>query len=172
MRRPRSDSKLLNLPEGQQAQLAEWLLNGMPYHQAQALVEKEFSVSVSLPCFTSFWRAVCQPELLRRRVRAVETADAIASESVKSPGRLDKATLDALKQLAFNEAIKPGADPKAVKAIFGLILKSRDQDLDNRKIELLERKAAQAEQAEGTLKDSNLSDEEKAARMRQIFGLT
>ena len=55
----RSDAKLLNLPEEQQAQLADWLLSGMPYHVARATVETEFGVRVALSAFTQFWNEVC-----------------------------------------------------------------------------------------------------------------
>ena len=47
MRRPRPDAVLLNLPEEQPANLADWLLSGVPYHDARARVEKEFGVSLA-----------------------------------------------------------------------------------------------------------------------------
>src|SRR6185503_13939340 len=136
MRKPRADAKLLNLPEEQQAQLADWLLDGMPYHQAAALVEKDFRVSVGISAFPGFWAAVCVPQLLLRRNRAHSTAEAVADEAAKQPGRFDQATIDALKQKAFEQAMSPGADPKAVKAIFSLVLKARDQDLDEKQLTL------------------------------------
>jgi hypothetical protein len=129
MRKTRSDNKLLNLPEEQQAQLAEWLLSGVPYHQAQQLVENQFGVRVSLGKFSLFWSAVCASELLRRRARAVNVANEVAQEAERTPGRFDAATIDALKQKAFELSISPNADPKQVKAIFALVLKARDQEL-------------------------------------------
>ncbi|HUS37355.1 MAG TPA: hypothetical protein VM680_18555 [Verrucomicrobiae bacterium] len=137
MRKNRSDSILLNLPEEQQAQLAEWLLSGVPYHKAKELLEKEFSVSFSsLSVFKPFWEQVCVPALLARRSRAVQTADEVSTAAKSRPGQLDAATVDALKQKAFELAISPGADPDAVKSVFSLVLKARDQDLDAEKLKL------------------------------------
>lgn len=140
MKKPRSDAKLLNLPEEQQAKLAEWLLSGMPYHAAKALVERPapdgFGLSVSLHALSSFWAEVCAPLLLNRRARAVSTADAVAEEAGRQPGRFDAATIDQLKQKAFELSISPQADPKDVKALFMLVLKARDQTLEERRIEL------------------------------------
>lgn len=175
MRKTRSDSKLLNLPEEQQAQLADWLLGGMPYHEAKAIVAKPapegFGVSVSINAFSGFWQTVCAPMMLQRRSRAVRTADLIAEEIDKAPGRLDSATIDLLKQQAFELASSPQARPRDVKALFSLVLKARDQELVERRIRLLETKAAQADQAEQVVRNEVLSPEEKAQRFKEIFGI-
>ncbi len=129
MKKPRSDSKLLNLPEEQQAQLAEWLLSGMPYHRARECVEKEFHVSTSLASLSAFWDEVCTSALITRRQQAVTTADEIAAEVIKKPGQFDSATIDAIKQKAFELSISPHAAPGDVKDIFMLLLKARDQNI-------------------------------------------
>ena len=136
MKKPRSDAKLLNLAEEQKAQLADWLLSGVPYHRVRELLEKEFKVEVSLSTISAFYDAYCAAELIVRRKRAVSTADEIADEAAATPGRFDAATIDALKQKAFELSINPGADPKEIKSLFMLVLKSRDQDLDERQLKL------------------------------------
>ena len=151
MTKPRSDSTLLNLPEAQQAQLAEWLLDGVPYHRAQEQVAKEFGVKVSFKQLSHFWRDVCGPALLTRRRRAVTTADEIATEAAKTPGRFDVATLDAIKQRAFELSIQPGADPKEIKEIFKILLTARAQDLDAQQLSL-DQKRFQRETCELFLK--------------------
>lgn len=170
MRKPRSDSKLLNLPEEQQAQLGEWLLSGMPYHQAQELVEKQFGLRVPLGSFTAFYQQVCEPHLLQRRSRAVQMAQSVAEEASSRPGTFDPATIDQLRQKAFELSISPNANPKDVKALFMLVLKARDQELTERRIVLLEKKAAQADQASDVVA-SELSSEEKQQRLKAIFGI-
>jgi hypothetical protein len=137
MRKTRSDAVLMNLPEEQQAKLADWLLSGVPYHEAKVLVEKEFGVTVrSLNTFGVFWREVCAPALLARRRRAVTTAEQRAEEADKTPGRFDQATLDAIKQRAFELSENPNSNPKDVKAVLMLVLKARDQDIKQQDIEL------------------------------------
>jgi predicted O-linked N-acetylglucosamine transferase (SPINDLY family) len=129
MKKPKSKLET-KLSEEQQAKLADWLLDGMQYHQAQEVVAKEFGVRVSLRAFTPFWDLYCAPSLVQRRNRAVSTSEEIAAEAAKRPGQFDKATIDALKQKSFELAIKPNADPKEVKALFSLVLKAGDQSLE------------------------------------------
>jgi hypothetical protein len=45
-------------------------------------------------------------------------------------------------------------------------------DLERRRITLLEKKAAQADSAKGILENKELSEQEKAARMHELFGIT
>jgi len=129
MKKPRSDSKLLNLPEEQQAQLVEWLLSGLPYHKAKELIFKEWGIITSFAALSAFWTDVCTPALLARRQQAVSTADSVAADAAKMPGNFDAATIDAIKQKALELAISPQAHPRDIKSLFMLITKNRDQDL-------------------------------------------
>lgn len=178
MRKPRSDSKLMQLDDGQQSQLVEWLLNGVPYHEARKLVQKEFGVSCSLSALSGFYQAVCAPHILRRRDQAVSMADEVANAAQSTPGKFDQATLDAIRQKAFELAISPMASPKDVKALFMLLQKSRDQDLQDQKIQLetrrvtiLESKLAQVNmeinkaKVAGGLTPETLAKIEQAARI-------
>lgn len=125
------------MPEGQQAQLAEWLLGGMLYSEAQKQVKDQFGIEVkSLKSFSHFWEEVCVPALLRRRSQAVQTAESIAQEMQSRPGRFDQPTVDAIKQKAFELAISPQSHPKDVKALFMLLQKARDQEIKVQQIEL------------------------------------
>ena len=164
MRKPRSDSKLLNLPEEQQAQLVEWLLNGMPYHAARASVEKEFGLRVGISAFSSFWQEACVPQLLRRRSQAAAAADEVASAAAANPARFDQATVDAIRQRAFELAISPRSNPKDVKALFVLLQKGRDQDIAERNLDLAERRVK--------LLESRLESVRAAVVEAQAGGLT
>jgi hypothetical protein len=177
MRKPNSTAKLLNLPEEQQSQLAEWLLDGMPYHTAQEVVKKDFGVATSQRALSQFWQEVCGPALLMRRRRAVSMADEVAQEAAKAPGQFDTATIEALKQKAFELSIAPGANPKDVKSLFMLVLKARDQQHDEAKLKL-DREKFETMTAEKMLDEalrdraaeianSNLSHADKIAAMRQ-----
>lgn len=124
----------MSLPEEQRSQLVDWLLSNMPYHVVRQLLKKQFHVNTSMAALSAFYTDECTPALLARRTRAVETAKEIAAEAGKNPGRFDDATLDALKQQAFELAISPGADPRSVKHLFSLVLKARDQDIAEREL--------------------------------------
>lgn len=181
MRKPK-DKLRTKLDDAQQAQLVDWLLSGMPYHQARELVEKEFGVTVAVSAFSSFWQACCVPHLLVRRRRAVSTANEVAEAAAQNPGQFDQATIDALKQQAFNLAISPNSNPKDVKALFSLVLKARGQDLDEEELRL-SRDKFEFDAAESALKDvqalrrissdSKLNHKEKIEAVRaRLFGTT
>lgn len=178
MNKPRSDAILLNLPEEQQARLADWLLSGVPYHEAKVLVEKEFGISLkSLKPFRSFWEQVCAPLLLQRRRRMLPLAEARAQEAEKNPGRFDAATIDALKQKAYELAESPTASLKDVKAVLGLLLKARTEDRADKELGLAREKfefdAATACLAKlpelKVVSEKKLSDAEKTKAIQQIL---
>lgn len=135
-RKVRPEARLLNLPEEQQSQLAEWLLSGMPYHAAKAAVAKEFGVPCSLASLSRFYAEVCVPVLLRRRSQAVAAADEVAAAAQATPGRFDAATIDALRQKAFELAVSPLASAKDIKSVTMLLLKNNEQDIRRQELEL------------------------------------
>lgn len=130
----------MNLPEEQISQLSDWLLSGMPYHQVKKMLKDQFEVSTSLASLSNFYQSVCAQELIARRQRAVSTADGIAAEAQTKPGQFDAATIDALKQKAFELAINPGANPGDVKSLFMLVLKAKDQEIDEKGLNLAREK--------------------------------
>jgi len=177
MSKPRSDSKLLNLPDEQQCQIADWLLGGMPYHVVGPLIEKEYGVKVSKNVLMRFWQTVCEPMLLVKRRRAVQTSEAIADEAKARPGQFNAAAIDALQQKAFELMISPQADARDVHDLFSLVLKAQAQEmdksqlaLDERRIKLLEERASQAELAREVV-ESDETPEQQQAKLKQIFGM-
>jgi hypothetical protein len=180
MPKPRSDAKLLNLPEEQLAQLSDWLLSGMPYHKAKALVKETFHVETSLAALSNFYETICCSALIARRQQAVSTADEIATAAQTKPGRFDAATIDALKQKAFELSISPMSNPKDVKNLFSLVLKARDQEIDEKQLSLARDKfqfdAAKAaldklQDLRDIANNKGLSDEAKLTQARlKLFG--
>jgi len=170
MSKPRNP--LLQMPEDHQARLADWLLGGMTYHEANLLVEKELGVkpSASLARYSKFWEAVCVPHLLQRRSRMAGTAAARSQEAAENPAEFDRATLDALQQKAYELAESPTSSARDVKSILSLLLKAKDQSLEERRLVLLERQAAQAVQTEKVLTDAELTAEQREQRIKEIYG--
>lgn len=189
MKKPRSDSPLQNLPEEQAAKLCDWMLSGLPYHKVKKLVKEEFSLETSEAALSRFYSSFCAAALLVRRSRAVTTAAEIAEEAAKTPGQFDAATIDALKQKAFELSISPQADPGDVKDLFMLVLKAKDQEMDEKKLHLElekfksqeERKARELNQllseAEPRKKKNKGGNNEPLAtetinRIRDLYGLS
>jgi hypothetical protein len=169
------------MTEEQQAQLAEWLLSGVPYHSAKKMLADTFQVSTSFAALSDFYQSVCAAELIARRQRAVTTADEIADCANKMPGKFDAATIEALKQKAFELSINPGADPRDVKSLFMLVLKARDQELNERQLSLDREKfefdAARAAmrklpELRAIAQNKSLSDADKISQARmKLFGV-
>lgn len=176
MRKTRPDDVLGNLGEAEQLKLCDLLTTqGLTLYDVRDIIAKPppdgFSCSTSVSALSRYYTKNVGPMLIAKRQRAVSTAEAVAQEASKTPGRFDAATIDALKQKAFELAISPQVNPKDVKAIFSLVLKARDQDLEDRRVTLLEQQAAKAEQAEKVVK-SEASPEEKQQQLRAIFGMS
>lgn len=170
MRKPRSDSKLLNLPEEQRDQILDWIKEGQPYTAVREMVQKEFGVRCAVSAFTSFYQQEAPKALIKRRLQSLGIAQQIAEDAKKRPAQFSAATAEQIAQIAFELSINPKATPADIKTFYDLLLKSRDQDLESRRVSLLEQKAAQAEKAHGVMSDSKLTETEKQTRLRQIFG--
>jgi hypothetical protein len=182
MRKARSDAKLLNLPMEQQEQLADWLLAGMPYHEARAKVEKDFGVTASIPLFGAFWESVCAPMLVRRRSKITQLATAITKEAA-GDAEIDAALEKQLKQVALEALIQPNPDPDAVMCIVSQALKLRDQARQEKAEERKDKElqfavekfqfdaakaaAKHASYIKSVSADKNLSENEKIQRIRQ-----
>jgi hypothetical protein len=137
------------------------MMEGVPYAVIQQRLEQEFGITVkSFDTLSRFWNDNAAAALVAKRQRAVALADEVATEAAKQPGRFDAATIDALKQKAFELAVTPGSDPRDVKQLYMLVLKSRDQDIDTAGL-ALQRKKFQRESCELFLKwfeDKRVSD--------------
>lgn len=173
-RKPRSDSRLANLPDDQRIDLNEWLLGGLSYERVKGLLKKEHKISTSISALSAYYDGHVIPLRLQQRSRAVAAAQSLATEAEKSPTPWDAALLDRLKEMALVIMDRPGAKASDVANLVGLFLQSRQQDLKQQDIKLKERRLVllekQATKAKETLGDGKLSKEEKLAKINEIFG--
>lgn len=144
MRKPRSDSKLDALPREQREKLAEWygLRDDPPLalKKIRDLLASEFGVATSVSSLSDFYPKIAADVLLARREQAVTTADELAKAASETPGQFDEASIDLLKQRTFELLVKQCASPKDVKALFGLVLQSRAQELEQKQLQLAREK--------------------------------
>jgi hypothetical protein len=128
----------------------------------------------------AFWKQVCAPLLLQRRRRMLPLAEARAKEALENPGQFDVATLDALKQKAYELAESPTATLKDVKAVLGLLLKARSEDRADREL-TFEREKFEFDAAKSCLRalpdlkaistSKTLSEPQKVEQIRlRLFG--
>ena len=178
-RKPHSNAVLPHLPMEQQQALVSWLLDeGVSFRAAVKKLADKFSVRTNHDAVFNYYHDFCVPELLRRRAVQVGTANAVMEEARQSPGGWTEAALENLGQMAFEMSMRPGVNPKDVKAIFTLVLKSVDQkakasaaELEREKFELMKKKAQAADDAKGIVGDAALTPDEKQRRLKNLFGM-
>jgi hypothetical protein len=170
VRKPRSDSKLLNLPEEQRDQILDWIRGRPTVHgRARDGAKRIWRAMCGLGVY-GFYQQEAPKAFIKRRLQSLGIAQQIAEDAKKRPAQFSAATTEQIAQIAFELSINPKATPADIKTFYDLLLKSRDQDLEARRVSLMEQKAAQAEKAQGVMSDSKLTESEKQTRLRQIFG--
>ncbi len=117
---------------------------------------------------------------LRKKLRAEDTltnvkATALMMEKIhpQLAGQADDEVLAACLSLLGQEVLQQTLekdDPETRRHSLRILLKREDQKLKERQVAILEQRAALADQAEETVNDATLTDEERAAKMRAIFG--
>lgn len=167
-RKQRSDATLKTLPEVVQEQLFA-LLRTESYAKARTIAREKWDVETSAAALSEFFR--WYPTTRRLEV-AQSTADQV-EKTLRALGdvNLDDAKIQKAVQAVFEaEALRKG-DSETYIGLANIRLKREAGERDDRRIKLLETKAAQADQAEGVVKDGQLTDAEKAQRLRGIFGM-
>ena len=167
MRKPNLQSPLDRLDDAKQHKLFE-LLRGTSYEAALPKVRAEFGVRTSVAALSRFMKRRGVVEHLRESVYASEAF--AESEDVKA---LDKRKRSAVVS-AMWEALT-AKDTKSIVAL-GRLLVSMDagrrdeevQRLAREKFEAAERRAAQAKEA---ISDKKLTDAERTARLKEIYGI-
>jgi hypothetical protein len=177
MSKARSDSVLDGLPRNQREALEEWLFEeNLSYQDAKKRLWQDFNVSTSRSGLERFYARVNQRRLLQRIAENAGKAREIEGEFAKHAAPVPEAVVKLVTQLAFEEMTagrKLDKDfiVKLTKLAVDSGLKAKKLELDERKIELLEAKAKQADEATQALKNPKLSEEEQKAKLKEIFGI-
>lgn len=172
--KPRSDSVLDGLPPERREQLVRWLVDeNLSYQDAVARVWEKFGVKTSVSALQKFYARRC---FTLRADQAKDFAELVVAQAEKDPARFDKATIALIHQKAFERAYARDGNLSELAVLAGILgdsakleLKRRELELTERRVALLEQKAALADKAKGIVDDQTLTEEQKAARMREIF---
>jgi len=165
-RKPRTDSKLKTLPPQAQAQLFE-MLRAMPYRKAVELVHEHFGVATSIGALSEFFSWY---PLSRQLEQSAEFAEKIEEALKTNPAlQLDASKISAVAQVAFEAHALETQNSDLYIELAKLRIKREEGEREERRIKILEAKAAKADEAAKVESDETLTEEEKAKRMRQIF---
>lgn len=175
-RKARPDAVLKTLPDPVQDQLFEICRSPATedspggYAAARQWLRDKHGIDVrSDATFSKFyaWYPFSRPlEMAARFAKQAEDA-AKAHPNLEQ----DSERTAALGQVAFEQMAIQMRDLKGFVSLQKVRLKKGDQTLSARRVALLEKKAAQADAAEGIVKDGKLTEEQRAARLREVFGM-
>jgi len=125
MAKPRSDAKLLNLPEQDQERIYTWLTEGVDgdtsYEKVAEQIELDWNFKVSKTALFEFYRKVVAPRRLRAAAIAAEAVAGVAREGHS----FEEAAIAQVSQKAFEILAMDRPDPKEVVAFMGLTLEAQ-----------------------------------------------
>jgi hypothetical protein len=169
-RKANGNSKLDALPPHQAEELIQGLLCGWTYMQCIDWLHVECGVSVSLSALTPFYRRHVEPILVERKKFAALSAKTLGKLAEESKA-FDAAAIGELKEYAYRLIRDPNSDPEEARKWMETLIKAQAGSRDDRKLTILEQKAALADAAKEVAGDGKLTAEQKALRMKQIFGM-
>ena len=129
--------------EGMEAvmRVMSWLYS-RPSSVVVDMVAEEFGIETSAAALSGYWRRFADPFLSEQMRRASTAANRMKGE-LDTAG-VQRGTVDLITQLAFEVMSSPNPQPGDVVKLTKLLIESRKQDLDERKVRLLEDNAARA----------------------------
>jgi hypothetical protein len=166
MKKARGDSKLKTLPPAVQAELFAQCQGKGGYATAAEWLLGEHGVKTSAGSLSNFYG--WYPFSLSRTASYAQQFEA---EIAKLPDMAGKAAqLSQIGQVGFEMLAMQSNDLEGYATLKKLRLKEHQQSLTERRVALLEKAAAQAEEAKAVTDNAELSDAEKLARYKAIFG--
>ena len=145
MKKLRQDSVAANLPPYLRDAVDEMFFSGTTYKAVQERVAED-GITWSLTSIAQYYHNHVQPLMATRRKDIAAKLNKMDAEG------LDEASLQAVRMTVFDLGSAPGGDPKTLKIFMDLVIKAQQMKLDERKLSLLEQKAAEAKRlAEDTL---------------------
>jgi hypothetical protein len=173
--RPRPDAVLEHLPYDKRKMLCDWMLNNcLSYEQMVPMLWNDHGIKTNRGSLSTFYRRWVLKELIRRREQMVIEAGDYGKEIERNPEKFADATLDALWQKAWQEARKPDSTTTSLKVYVELLVKLKDQILNEKKVGMMETRLAMLEKKEKAAREavknsSKTHNEEFVEQMRQIF---
>lgn len=164
--------------------LTEWFLGGKTLAEAQEQLKQD-GCSVSLGRLSEWWEARQssrrEERLLKQIASGARQCKEIAAEFAENPAPEFDTLIRLHRVLILKLSTQGNTDPEMLELVnrmmkpvvqFARLQQLAAQiKLDERRVTLLEEKAKLADQAKGVMEDEAMSEEEKAARMRELFGM-
>ncbi|MEN9841911.1 MAG: hypothetical protein RL376_1711 [Verrucomicrobiota bacterium] len=174
-KKARSDSTIAALDPTLRAEIVRRLgEQNQSYAAVAQWVKAEFGIEVSTAALCNWY---CTHGWRESAAQARVFASAV-KEQAGAEGDYDAATLALVQERAYLLARAKNSDAGELATLAKIIgdsaklrLKEREVTLGERRIALLEKKAAQAEAAEGVTRDETLTPAQRETKLKEIFGL-
>ena len=165
----RGDASEISWSQEQWRFLEDYLFSqGHSYEQTHSALLDKFGLDVPASTLGQVWkreqdrRRSMQAQILRIR-EASRTAREFVQEAADNKQALENASLALVTQKLFEALASPTIDLQVIRALLIPLLKARDQGIEERKLKLLEEKAAKAKEAlTAVVKKGGLSAEDLA----------
>ena len=167
MSKPRSDAVLKTLPPERQAAIAEHLASHS-LAETRAWLKAD-GLTTSTAALSQFLAWYSLRQQLSRNETVVET---LLAELKQSNPAIAPESIEAAGQSFFTALALQQQDPKAWALAQGIAIRKKQMHLDERKLALLEKKAAQADAARKVTENGALTPEQREAEYRRIFGMS
>lgn len=145
MKKLRADSRLHALEEDDRTELDTMLCGGSTLAECVEWLAGK-GVAISQQALSDYYRIHVLPGQWARKQQIARQLAAL-----KGGEEMTAAATNAVRQKVMDLATQPGADAKMVKMLFTLVLQAQAQELDARRVKLLEQKAAAADAAKAAL---------------------
>ena len=166
MKKLRKDSKFAALTDEQRDELAAYMLGGgVSLADTQQWLAAR-GVKVSQQSISEYYRLHVLPSKWQRMAQTAAVLNKVEGESVTD------AAHRAVAQRVFELSTDPEADPEQLAKFYKLMNDGQATAQGERKLRLLEQKAAAADDAAAAIRDNTLTAAEKEARIKEIFGLS
>lgn len=166
MRKLNSSSTFAKLTPEARGEVDAMLLDGKGYNDVLAYLKKH-GLKCSRTSVSDYYQVHVLPEHWARKQKIARELAAL-----KGGEDMTTAALNAVRQKVMDLATQPGADAKLVKMLFSLVLQAQAQELDARRVSLLEKRAAAADAAKAALEqkvaNGGLSPEALALAEEQL----
>ena len=164
MSKPKSNSIIESLPENQRAQIESWLFEeNLSYKDCSARCWQDFSVRCGPNVFGSFYQRVKQRRMLEHIATSRGMANAAVEKFKANPADMYQVLLDMAGQIAFDQAFQSEQklDAETIYNFTKLVMAGKKQamaaqklSLDERRVKLLEKKAAAFDRAQEIMKSA------------------
>lgn len=169
MKKPRGDAKLKTLPDALQEELFQRLRRTSAVKVIAWLQEKH-AVKTSAGSLSDFFSWYPRSGWLKQSAAFATDLEATIKKLPELQITAEKAAQVA--QVAFEIQAAQNRDPELFLALRKNAHDSATLRLNERKVKLLEAKAAQADQAREISGNADLTPAEKEQRIKQVFGIT